>query len=159
MNSNSSRRLLAVLGLALAQATVALATTPAMARQPDYYTTTADHVALSGYDTVAYFTVGKPTKGDPAIKSSYNGATWYFSSQDNRKAFDANPEKFVPQFGGYCAYAVSQGHTASADPNAWKIVDGKLYVNYSPEVGRIWQKDIPGYISKAKANWPKVLDE
>ena len=115
--------------------------------------------ALSGYDPVAYFTVGKPTKGAGSISASYEGATWYFASEANRATFQAGPAQYAPQYGGYCAWAVSQGYNASADPEAWKIVDGKLYVNYSQSVAANWAKDIPTNISKANANWPKVLEK
>ena len=85
------------------------------------------------------------------------GATWRFSTEANRDAFAANPEKYAPQYGGYCAYAVSEGYTASTTPEAWKIVDGKLYLNYSKDVQKIWEQDIPGRIANGDKNWPKVL--
>ncbi len=117
----------------------------------------ADGLAIRGYDPVAYFTEGKPVKGTSAHATSWNGATWQFSSAGNLAKFEADPGKYAPQYGGYCAWAVSQGYTASIDPSAWKIVDGKLYLNYSSGVQSRWQKDIPGNISKANGNWPGVL--
>jgi YHS domain-containing protein len=114
--------------------------------------------AISGYDPVAYFTQGKPVKGKSDHLLKYRGAKWRFSSDKNRQAFKQNPQKYAPQYGGYCAYAVSQGYTASTDPEAWSIIDGKLYLNYSKSVQAKWNKDRPGYIRKANANWPKVLE-
>ena len=84
-------------------------------------------------------------------------ATWRFSSEENRAAFAANPEAYAPQYGGYCAYAVSQGYTASTTPEAWTIVEDKLYLNFSTSVRRRWERDIPGHIAAANANWPDVL--
>ena len=107
---------------------------------------------------VAYFTQGSPVAGDPAITHDWNGATWRFSSTENRDAFAADPAAYAPQYGGYCAYAVSEGYTASTVPEAWSIVDGKLYLNYSTGVKGRWEQDIPGRISAADANWPKVLE-
>lgn len=113
--------------------------------------------AIRGYDPVAYFTQGKPVKGDSKHQAKYKGATWNFSSVKNKGLFEQAPEKYVPKYGGYCAYAVSQGYTAPIDPEAWSIVDDKLYLNYSKDVRATWGKDIPGNIKKANANWPKVL--
>ena len=112
--------------------------------------------AIRGYDPVAYFTEGKPVKGKPLFTHDYDGATWQFASEANRDAFAADPARYAPQYGGYCAWAVSQGYTASIDPDAWKIVDGKLYLNYSRSVQRRWERDIPGHIAKADSNWPSV---
>ena len=100
----------------------------------------------------------KPVKGKPSIALNHDGAQWHFASTANRKAFKANPEKYTPQYGGYCAYAVSQGYTAKGEPEVWKIVDGKLYLNYSKGVQKTWQRDIPGHITSANANWPSVLN-
>ena len=114
------------------------------------------HIAVDGYDTVAYFTDGKPVKGSSDFEVDWNGATWRFANADHAKMFRKMPVKYAPQYGGYCAWAVSQGYTADADPTAWKIVNGKLYLNYSADVQATWVKDIPGNITKADANWPKI---
>jgi YHS domain-containing protein len=114
--------------------------------------------AIDGYDPVAYFKQGKPVEGDSEYSYDWMGATWYFASAENRDLFAADPEKYAPQYGGYCAWAVSQGYTASSDPEAWRIVDDKLYLNYSKSVQSRWAQDIPGNIEKADANWPKVLE-
>jgi YHS domain-containing protein len=130
---------------------------PAVAKDP-VYTGTFSSLAVSGYDPVAYFEQGRPVEGRKAFEFEWNGATWRFATADNRAAFQANPEKFAPQYGGYCAWAVSQGYTASTDPEAWRIVDSKLYLNYSKSVQSDWAQDIPGNIAKADKNWPGVLE-
>ncbi|MEO1492150.1 MAG: YHS domain-containing (seleno)protein [Pseudomonadota bacterium] len=114
--------------------------------------------AIDGTDPVSYFTEGRPVEGSSDYTHDWNGATWRFSSEANRDAFATAPEKYAPQYGGYCAWAVSQGYTASTDPDAWKIVDGKLYLNYNQSVQETWEKDVPGYIATADGNWPKVLE-
>ena len=115
-----------------------------------------DGFAIRGYDPVAYFTEGKPVRGDEQFSAEYDGATWLFASAANRDKFQADPAAYAPQYGGFCAYAVSQGYTAKIEPDAWKIVDGKLYLNYDQRVQRIWEKDIPGYIADANKNWPEL---
>lgn len=116
----------------------------------------SDGVALQGYDPVAYFTEDKPVEGSEEFSASYDGATYHFASAANRDAFKADPAKYAPQYGGFCAYAVAQGSTASIDPSAYSVVDGKLYLNFSPSVRKYWLMDVPGYIAKADANWPDV---
>ena len=119
--------------------------------------TTIFGLAIKGYDPVAYFKDSKPVKGDAAFSFDWNGATWRFSSAENLAAFQAAPENYAPQYGGYCAWAVSRGYTAGIDPAAWKIVNGKLYLNYSSDVQKMWVEDMPGNITKANANWPKIV--
>lgn len=114
-------------------------------------------LALKGYDVVAYTAGGTAVRGTPEFQQSWNGAVWRFSSSENQARFSRDPEKYAPQFGGYCAYAVSRGYTADIDPQAWRIVEGKLYLNYSKRVQRLWEQDIPGNIAKGQANWPAVL--
>lgn len=130
---------------------------PAYAAQPATYTPFASNVAVSGYDPVAYFTAGKPTKGDEKITVTYNGAVYRFASAANRDAFNASPTKYVPQYGGYCAWAVGHGYTAKADPTAWKIVNGKLYLNYNADIQKKWVADEANQITSADKNWPTVL--
>ncbi len=129
---------------------------PAAAKEP-VYTGLFSSLAVSGYDAVAYFVAGRPVEGKKAFEFEWNGATWRFADAANLAAFTAEPDKFAPQYGGYCAWAVSQGTTASTDPEAWRIVDGKLYLNYSKSVQQTWFQDIPGNIAKADKNWPGVL--
>ena len=112
--------------------------------------------AIEGYDPVAYFKEGQPVEGDSAFQHEWMGATWYFANAENRDLFAAEPEKYAPQYGGYCAWAVSQGYTAKIDPQAWTVVDDKLYLNYSKDVQKQWQEDVPGNITKADTNWPKI---
>lgn len=112
--------------------------------------------ALKGYDAVAYFKEGKPVKGKDDFRHEWMGAKWYFASAENRDEFAKNPEKYAPQFGGYCAWAVAHNYTASIDPEAWKIIDGKLYLNYSKDVQKKWEQDIPGFVKQGNENWPKL---
>lgn len=113
-------------------------------------------VAIDGTDPVAYFTEGRPVEGSSDYEVEWHGATWRFASPENKAAFEAAPEKYAPQYGGYCAWAVAQGYTASTDPDAWKIVDGKLYLNYSANIQKRWEGDIPGFITSADGYWPKL---
>ncbi len=141
----------------LVQPLVAFTAAPAVAKDP-VYTGFFSNLAVSGYDPVAYFVEGRPVEGRKAFEFEWSGATWRFADADNLAAFKADPEKFAPQYGGYCAWAVSQGGTASTEPELWRIVDGKLYLNYSKSVQRTWFQDIPGNIVKADKNWPGVLE-
>ncbi|MBI1760978.1 MAG: YHS domain protein [Acidobacteria bacterium] len=112
--------------------------------------------ALKGYDTVAYFKEGRAVKGKDEFRHDWMGAKWYFADTANRDEFVKNPEQYAPQYGGYCAWAVGHGYTANIDPEAWKIVAGKLYLNYDKNVQKMWEQDIPGWIEKANGNWPKL---
>ena len=124
---------------------------------PQVYIESASNLAIRGADPVAYFTEGAAVPGNAAYSFTWNGATWQFSSAENRALFAANPDAYAPQYGGYCAKAMAEGNIASVDPRVWEIVDGKLYLNFSPEVQQEWAQDIPGNIVKADANWPGVL--
>jgi YHS domain-containing protein len=140
-----------VIGLA----TVALNLWAAMALAGEYFE--KDGVALRGYDPVSYFTVEQPQQGVPAHTHVYKGSTFYFASEENRKLFVANPEKYAPQFGGYCAFGVARGgYKVSTQPDAFAIVDGKLYLNYNADVQKQWQKDVPGFIATAEKKWPET---
>ncbi|MEM9163317.1 MAG: YHS domain-containing (seleno)protein [Cyanobacteria bacterium P01_F01_bin.4] len=116
-----------------------------------------DGIAIRGADPVAYFTEGDYVPGSAEYTHEWGGATWQFASAENRDLFASNPEQYAPEYGGFCAYAVSQNTTAPIEPTAWKIVEGKLYLNYNDKIQNKWAKDIPGYISKADENWPGVL--
>ncbi len=129
----------------------------ARAAEKPVYTGVFNNVAVGGYDPVAYFTESKPVKGDSRFAHEYAGTQWHFMSAANRDAFVAEPKRYAPQYGGYCAWAVSEGGTASADPKLWKIVDGKLYLNYDAGVQKKWELDVAGHIRKANQNWPGVL--
>jgi YHS domain-containing protein len=113
-------------------------------------------VAIRGYDPIAYFAEMKPVKGSPEFHAEYQGSTFYFSSAANRDTFAANPDKFAPQYGGYCAFGMAKGYKAVIAPAAFTVVDDKLYLNYSESVRSQWKLDIPGYIRKAHENWPDV---
>lgn len=112
--------------------------------------------AIEGYDPVAYFKRAMPVKGRPEFSYNWKGAIWYFSSDQNLADFKNMPERFAPQFGGYCAYGMAEGHKASTSPDAWTVIDDKLYLNYNKDVKQLWDKDRPGYIEKANKNWPTV---
>jgi YHS domain-containing protein len=128
---------------------------PAAAATAEVYA--EDGIAIDGTDAVAYFTEGRPVAGSPDHAVHWRGATWRFASEANRALFEADPAAYAPQFGGWCAWAVAEGYTASTVPEAWSIVDGRLYLNYSRGVQRRWERDIPGNIARAEANWPGVL--
>jgi hypothetical protein len=119
-------------------------------------TSWAGDVAIRGYDPVSYFRAGKPTKGERSISFRWHELTWYFSSAENRRLFMAAPEKYAPRYDGYCAWAMSEGRIAVTDPEVWKIVDGKLYLNCSRSAFAKWVRDIPGNIKKADENWKKI---
>ncbi|MFC3052800.1 YHS domain-containing (seleno)protein [Kordiimonas pumila] len=130
----------------------------AQAGDDPVYTGTFSNVAVGGYDTVVYFTEGQPIKGNKKFSTDYKGAQWRFVNAENKALFLAHPEQYAPQYGGYCAWAVSQGYTASGDPTVWKIVDGKLYLNYNDDVKAKWEQDIPAFIKSADKNFPNLVD-
>lgn len=116
----------------------------------------ANGVAIQGYDAVAYHTQQQAVKGQRAYTHIWRGVTFQFASAENRDRFAASPEAFVPEFGGFCAYGVSRGYAVDIDPQAFAVVEGKLYLNYSKRVQAAWNQDRAGYIEKARRNWPKV---
>ena len=129
----------------------------AIAGKAKIFTGKTPGVAINGYDPVGYFSQSKAVIGSSKFSSKWNGTTWHFASAANRDKFAASPAKFAPQYGGYCAYAVSYGSTAKTEPEDFSIVKGKLYLNYSTSVKAIWQGNIPGHIAKANKNWSNVL--
>lgn len=120
--------------------------------------TDKNDVILAGYDTVAYHTENAAVKGEANITAVYNGAIYRFSSKKNRKLFAANPSKYAPAYGGYCALGTSFGKKFEVDGKAFKVVDGQLYVNKNQSVFKSWVKDIPGNLVKSEANWPGIKD-
>jgi len=130
--------------------------TQALAVNPTY-TSLFSSEAIKGYDTVAYFTESKPVKGKSEFSTEYNKATWLFSSQENLDLFLADPEKYAPQYGGYCAYAVSQGSTASIKPELFTIYKGKLYLNYNDSINDRWSANKDAFIVDADENWLEIL--
>ncbi|GJL51679.1 YHS domain-containing (seleno)protein [Candidatus Nitrospira salsa] len=111
---------------------------------------------LSGYDPVAYFTDGKPMRGSGYHVAEFDGVTYAFANEDHKEMFEANPDKFVPAYGGYCAYGVAVGKKFVSDPEAWKIVEGRLYLNLDRDIQNKWLKDIPGYIEQSEENWKDI---
>jgi YHS domain-containing protein len=139
-------------------AVLALATVAHVhAEKPAWYL--SGGLALGGYDAVSYFIDSRAVKGEERFEVEWNGARWRFASAEHLERFKAEPARYAPQFGGYCAWAVSRGYTASGDPTAWSVVDGRLYLNYSASVRSMWEKDKPGNIAKGNANWPGVLEK
>ena len=112
--------------------------------------------AIRGYGAVAYFTEHRPVKGADQFTYSWMDAKWKFASAANRDKFVSDPAHYAPQYGGYCSYGLSRGHKSSIDPEAWRIIDGKLYLNYSKDVKAEWEKDSPGNIRKANVNWKSL---
>ena len=110
-------------------------------------------LAIKGYDTVAYFKAGKALKGNESFTFRWHDMTWHFSSKENRDLFAASPELYAPQYDGWCAWAMTESRLAVTDPEVWKIIDGKLYLNCSREAYEKWSRDIPGHIKKADAIW------
>jgi YHS domain-containing protein len=127
--------------------------TPAFSQDGDIYTGLLSRTGAGGHDVVAYFREGRPVRGLSRFSHSWRGATWRFASEANRDAFAANPEAFAPAYGGHCAWAAAQGYRAKGDPEHWRIVDGRLFLNYNADVQQTWEKDIPGFISAGDAKW------
>ncbi len=115
-----------------------------------------DGYGVSGHDPVAYHTKGQPTVGDSAFTATHEGVTYRFASAANRDTFEADPETYAPQYGGFCAFGTAMGRKFPGDPNAWRIVDGKLYLNLNKDVQAQWVTDIPGFIRGADHNWPII---
>jgi YHS domain-containing protein len=152
--SHSPTRRAICAGVALAALAPAA---PALAAEARVYSDWRGR-AIRGYDPVAYFTEKRPVPGKSDITFEWNGAQWRFANEESREAFRADPAAYAPQYGGWCAWAMAQGATASVDPEAWDIIDGKLYLNYSLDVQSRWRKDIPAFVSKADVLYPSVVD-
>jgi hypothetical protein len=135
----------------------AFAAAPAYAGKAEIFTGLVEGVAAGGYDTVSYFT-GTPVEGSKEFSTKWKDAEWRFASAANRDAFVASPENYAPQYGGYCAFALSKGALAKGEPTAWTVNEGKLYLNYSEAVRENWRSDIAGNVAAANGNWPKVLE-
>lgn len=141
--------------LGLLAAPAALAALPAFSQTAPVFS--ENDVALRGADPVVYFTEGTHRIGSADLAAMWNGTTWHFSSAENRDAFAAGPSAYAPQYGGYCAFAMSRGYIASSVPEAWTIYEGRLYLNFSLSVRSQWARDIPGNIALADQNWPGIL--
>ncbi len=115
------------------------------------------NLAVGGYDTVAYHSQKQAIVGNPAFRVSWKGAEWRFATAEARDQFVKDPDKYAPQFGGYCAFAVAYGSTAAGDPKLFTVVDGKVYLNLNESVQSTWQRDQANLIKRAEQNWPKVI--
>ena len=152
-----SRRTVLLLGIGWLGADIsAFAAPPANTLKPGLFGGNTD-TAILGYDPVGYFTEGKPVKGQDGLTFGYIGAKWKFASKAHLDLFKASPEKYAPQYGGYCAYGVSQDNLVTIEPDKFKIIDGKLYLNYSADVQARWLKDPAGLIKLADAKFPALL--
>jgi len=128
---------------------------PAFAAAPEIFQKMG--FAIGGVDPVAYFTQGQPVEGKLAYGVRWHGVKWVFAQAANRDTFEADPTRYVPRFGGYCAYAASKGYLADTVPEAWTVYEGKLYLNASLRARELWLQDIPGHIAAAEKNWPAIL--
>ena len=135
------------------------AATPAIAAIPAPPVSAESGVAIRGYDPVAFFTLGKPQEGRAEHTILYEGATWRFASAENLATFRSDPARYAPQFGGYCAWAVSRHYLAPGDPQYWKIVGGKLYLNANARAKELWEAEQAEAIERGHANWPAVLTD
>lgn len=145
--------LLALTGLLLTTISVV----PVAGRDPvTPVNSSKEGVAIKGYDAVAYFEQSRPVLGNAKFMHQWMGSSWHFASVADRDQFAANPERYAPQFGGYCSRAVNKGYTADIDPDAWTIINGKLYLNYSRSVQKEWEQDVVQRISDAEKNWPTL---
>lgn len=144
-----------ILGLAASLPLLSLVGRPALA-EPEVFSDGG--LALRGADAVAYFTEGAPVSGRPEFGLMWRGTSWQFSSAENRVAFEMDPDRYAPQYGGYCAFAMSKGYVASSVPEAWTIHEGRLYMNFSLDVRSRWLRDVPGNIALADPNWPAILN-
>jgi YHS domain-containing protein len=148
---NTFKSLLGGLAIATAMATSALSAGVEL-------NASSTGLALQGYDPVAYFTDGAPAKGSYKITTVFNDATYRFSSDENKAQFEANPEAYLPAYGGYCAFGAAMGFKFDGDPTYWKIVDNQLYLNLSQDIQARWEGDIPGFVQSADANWEDIAD-
>ena len=115
-----------------------------------------DGIAIKGYDPVAFFKDNKPVRGNDDLRFDYKGSTFVFASQENRAAFASDPERYAPQYGGYCAFGTARGYKADIDPSTFTVVDGRLYLNYNRQVQKDWAADTARFIREADARWPTV---
>lgn len=161
--NNQSRRLaravFAALALVLALGAFSAAAAQNHVNVTNGLTLAKAPLAIHGYDPVAYFTEGRAVIGKAAFTATHDGAAYRFSSQANKDAFERNPERYVPQYGGFCAFGVSVGAKFDGDPTLWKVVDNKLYLNLNPQIQEKWQQDVSGNIAKADQHWKRIRDK
>jgi YHS domain-containing protein len=154
MNSTVIRRIALATGLALAPAATSFGANEV--NTTSGYTAAGAPLALHGFDPVSYFSASTPTAGDARFTAVHDGAAYYFARQENLDLFKANPAKYAPAYGGFCAFGVSVGKKFDGDPRYWKIVDGKLYLNLNEEIAQKFNADPAGSIAKAEKNWPSI---
>ena len=162
MYRNTSKTMLPLAALLLTLASVALTGTLAADESTSAsngLTLAGGPLAIHGYDAVAYFTTGEPRRGLAKYSAKHAGVAYRFASKENLKTFKRDPEKYAPQFGGFCAYGVSVGKKFDGDPEVFKVVDGKLYFNLNPDIKATWEKDVPGNIAKAGRQWREIHDK
>ncbi|MCU0831891.1 MAG: YHS domain protein [Rhizobiaceae bacterium] len=155
-----NRRTILIRSIGLIAAAPAVSATfiaVAQAGKPAIFTGLIDGVGAGGYDLVAYFADNAARRGDAQITADHDGVTYRFASAANRDLFAANPERYLPAYGGYCAFAVANGYTAKIDPEAFTVADGRLFLNFSKSVRTRWLKEQAANIAKGDANWPAVL--
>lgn len=143
------------LGLAASLPVLSLIGRPAIA-EPEVFSDAG--LALRGADVVAYFTQAAPVSGRAEFGVMWRGTVWQFSSAENLALFEMDPDRYAPQYGGYCSFAMSKGYVASSVPEAWTIHEGKLYMNFSIGVRSRWLEDVPGNIALADPHWPGILN-
>jgi YHS domain-containing protein len=119
---------------------------------------TDDGIAIKGYDPVAYFTVGAAVEGSEEYSLQWGGAEWRFANANHLELFQADPERYAPQYGGYCAWAAAKGYIADIDPEAFTVYNEDLYLNFSKSIKRRWERDKDGNIAAADANWPGIAE-
>lgn len=158
---NTVLRRAALIGIAAAGLTALGFLVPSIgsASGKEVFTDIVRGVGAGGHDVVAYVNAGRPIVGSAQITHSWNGAVWRFSSIGNRDAFAASPERYAPAYGGHCSWAASQGYKAKGDPKNWKIVGGRLFLNYNADVQATWETDIPGFIMAADGKWPTLRQQ
>jgi len=130
-----------------------------IATAKDLFNLDGNGVAIQGYDPVAFFTDNRPVKGNPQFQSEYHGAKYYFASSEHKAAFDQEPAKYEPQFGGYCAYGASRGNKAPVKIEAWQIVNGRLLMQYDLDIKGKFNQDQQGNLRKADQNWPGLVEK
>lgn len=151
----SSSLMLSVLGVFVVNAMSGLEGTTSAANQVKFYSY-ANGIGAGGYDVVAYFTENSAVRGEDIHEAKFAGSPWYFTSAENRDKFLANPDKYLPAYGGHCAYGVAKSYLVRGDPTAWSIREGKLYFNYNKNIRNAWLADAANYIRSSENNWPQL---
>lgn len=157
--SKSRRVLLGLVALVVVVAAIVGAYLFSAKHEISAYNVDTDNVAIHGYDTVAYFIDGKAMRGKSEFERVWQDARWHFASATNRDLFSANPERYAPKYGGYCALGLAAGEFADVDPEAWTIIDGKLYLNNTKDFREVWRKAPEAHIGNAEYNWSQNRDQ